>query len=517
VSSVQHTEAPPPSPPADGFYRLPAPRVLGAGGRGGPEGPTNLARPRSLSPILRWDISRRVVRVLSLLVIDFVGIAGAMTLALWLKLLLSGGGTLENAVAQANHWSRFAYLVTVLLFARADLYSERARRPGTAKIAAALFQATVVSLIFALANGEHFSSYYIFYGSLVFATIAIGLLRYVHTVVTGSLLTRAGYERRALLVGSGRQIADVAHALSSRTRSNVDVVGFVSLTPHPENGLRSLGTLGDLSAILIDSRIQEVILTDPAFPQDRALELIDTCHQLGVNVQVAPSTMEILIDRGEFVPGATVPLFRVKPPVFDGVDYALKRGFDAVVASAALLVAAPVMLLIALAVKLTSRGPVIYRSVRPGLAGRPFYCLKFRTMLNNADQIQDDLEPLNEQSGALFKIKEDPRLTPIGAWLRRFSLDELPQLLNVIRGEMSLVGPRPLPMRDYELLENWHKKRYLVLPGITGLWQVSGRSDLDFDDLVRLDFLYLEQWSLFLDLSILLKTIPAVFSRRGAY
>jgi lipopolysaccharide/colanic/teichoic acid biosynthesis glycosyltransferase len=138
-------------------------------------------------------------------------------------------------------------------------------------------------------------------------------------------------------------------------------------------------------------------------------------------------------------------------------------------------------------------------------------------MLNNADQIQDDLEPLNEKSGALFKIKDDPRLTPIGAWLRRFSLDELPQLINVVRGEMSLVGPRPLPMRDYELLANWHKKRYLVLPGITGLWQVSGRSELDFDDLVRLDFLYLEQWSLFLDLSILLKTIPAVFTRRGAY
>jgi exopolysaccharide biosynthesis polyprenyl glycosylphosphotransferase len=227
--------------------------------------------------------------------------------------------------------------------------------------------------------------------------------------------------------------------------------------------------------------------------------------------------MEILIDRAEFVPGATLPLFRVKPPVFDGIDYALKRSFDLIAATAALILMMPMMLVIALLVKVSSRGPVVYRSVRPGLAGRPFYCLKFRTMLNNADQIQDDLEPLNEQSGALFKIKDDPRLTPIGAWLRRFSLDELPQLINVIRGEMSLVGPRPLPMRDYEMLANWHKKRYLVLPGITGLWQVSGRSELDFDDLVRLDFLYLEQWSLFLDLSILLKTIPAVFTRRGAY
>jgi exopolysaccharide biosynthesis polyprenyl glycosylphosphotransferase len=519
VSSFQHTETPPPATDTtSSFYRLPAPRAVRSAARGDGDGDApDAGRRRILSPILRWEMTRRVLRVLSLLTLDFVGLACGMTIALWCKLAVQGGPSLTAAAHQAKHWSSFAYLVTVLLFARADLYSERARRPGTAKITAALFQATVISLVFALATGEHFSSYYIFYGSLVFATVCIGLLRWLHTTVTGWLLTHAGYERRAVLVGSGRQIDDVAHALSSRTRSNVDVVGFVSVTPRPDNGLRSLGALEHLKEILIESHIQEVILTDPDFPQDKALELIDTCHQLGVNVQVAPSTMEILIDRAEFVPGATLPLFRVKPPVFDGIDYALKRSFDLLAASIALLAMAPVMLVIALAVKLTSRGPIIYRSVRPGLAGRPFYCLKFRTMLNNADQIQDDLEPLNEQSGALFKIKDDPRLTPIGGRLRRFSLDELPQLLNVIRGEMSLVGPRPLPMRDYELLANWHKKRYLVLPGITGLWQVSGRSELDFDDLVRLDFVYLEQWSLFLDISILMKTIPAVFTRRGAY
>jgi lipopolysaccharide/colanic/teichoic acid biosynthesis glycosyltransferase len=138
-------------------------------------------------------------------------------------------------------------------------------------------------------------------------------------------------------------------------------------------------------------------------------------------------------------------------------------------------------------------------------------------MHRDADQRQADLESLNEASGALFKLRRDPRLTGVGRLLRRFSLDELPQLINVLRGEMSLVGPRPLPLRDFERLESWHKKRYLVMPGMTGLWQVSGRSELDFDDLVRLDFLYLERWSVFLDLVILLKTVPAVLSRRGAY
>jgi lipopolysaccharide/colanic/teichoic acid biosynthesis glycosyltransferase len=138
-------------------------------------------------------------------------------------------------------------------------------------------------------------------------------------------------------------------------------------------------------------------------------------------------------------------------------------------------------------------------------------------MYRDADERQADLESLNEASGALFKIRDDPRMTSIGRVMRRYSIDELPQLLNVLLGQMSLVGPRPLPQRDYDRLEDWHKKRYLVLPGITGLWQVSGRSDLDFDDLVRLDFLYLERWSVFLDLSILVKTVPAVLSRRGAF
>jgi lipopolysaccharide/colanic/teichoic acid biosynthesis glycosyltransferase len=168
-------------------------------------------------------------------------------------------------------------------------------------------------------------------------------------------------------------------------------------------------------------------------------------------------------------------------------------------------------------VKLTSKGPVFYRDERIGLGEQPFDMLKFRTMYADAHALQAELEAENEADGPLFKIREDPRVTPVGAFLRRFSLDEIPQLWNVLRGGMSLVGPRPLPLRDYALLEAWHRKRYLVLPGITGLWQISGRSNLGFDDLVRLDFYYLENWSIWLDISILLKTVPAVLRGRGAY
>jgi lipopolysaccharide/colanic/teichoic acid biosynthesis glycosyltransferase len=227
--------------------------------------------------------------------------------------------------------------------------------------------------------------------------------------------------------------------------------------------------------------------------------------------------MAILVQRAEFMPGASVPLFTLRPPVLEGVEFIGKRAFDLLGSIVLLALLSPVLLVISLAIKLSSRGPVIYRSIRPGIGCRPFHCLKFRTMRVGADAAQDELEELNESDGALFKIRHDPRLTTVGRILRRFSLDELPQIVNVLRGEMSLVGPRPLPIRDFNKLEEWHKKRYLVLPGITGLWQVSGRSELNSDELVRLDFLYLERWSILLDLSILLKTVPAVISRRGAY
>ncbi len=482
-----------------------------------PERDVRRKRPPLLMFILRAETVRRIVRTLSLLLLDFAGVTGALFSALTVKLVLRGDFTFADAWSSTRSALAFSYLLTVLMFARVDLYADRPRRPGLPKIVAALFQTTILALVFALATRNRFNSYFIFYGSLCFGIVYVSGLRELYTRFTGWLLEQAGYRRRALLVGSGKHIEEVAHALGSRSRTQVELVGYISLTPRPQNGLRSLGRLDRLGEVLSDERIDEVIIADPDFPQERALDLVDRCHQRGVTVHVAPSTMEILFDRAEFTPGESVPLFTLRPPVFEGVEFAVKRTFDLVLSTVGMVLISPLLLVIAIAVKLSSPGPVIYRSVRPGIAGRPFHCFKFRTMREHADQIQDDLEPLNELSGALFKIRNDPRMTTVGRCLRRFSLDELPQLANVVRGEMSLVGPRPLPMRDFERLEDWHKKRYLVLPGITGLWQVSGRAELDFDDLVRLDFLYLERWSIFLDLSILLKTIPAVFSRRGAY
>jgi exopolysaccharide biosynthesis polyprenyl glycosylphosphotransferase len=464
------------------------------------------------------DTLRRVARVVSLLALDFLGVALAIFTALALKEGLLGNFKVTPAYHETRNILAFAYLLTALLFARSGLYSARAQRPGLSRIVGSLFEVTVVALIFAVVSGEHFSSYYLFYGSLLFALVYVSSLRAIFEAATGALQRVVGYQRRTLLVGTGKQVRDVADALVDRLHdAPVEVVGFLSRDAGAANGLRSLGTLDHLEAVLSAERIDEVIIADPDFPQTDAVELVDQCHRCGVRVRIAPSTMEILIHRAEFVPGQSVPLFELNPPVFEGIDFALKRTFDLIGATLLLVLLSPLLLAIVLAVRLSSRGPVVFHSTRRGIGQRPFRCLKFRTMHTDAEQRQADLEELNEASGALFKIREDPRLTPVGRLLRRFSLDELPQLVNVLRGEMSLVGPRPLPERDYEMLEEWHRKRYLVLPGITGLWQVSGRAELDFDDLVHLDFLYLERWSLALDLTILLKTVPAVLSQRGAY
>ncbi len=477
-------------------------------------------KPPALSFLLRMETVRRVMRYASLMALDFAGIFGAVFTALLVKEVVKNG---DWAVAKSfdKTWDfvPFAYLLTVLLFARSGLYGERAQRPGMPKIVSSLFEVSVVALIYALltTDKDQYSSYYIFYGTLCFAIAYVSTIRWGYERVTGILLRAAGYRRRAVLVGSGKHIEDVAHALRDDVNTPIEMVGFISLTPRPDNGLHSLGRIEDLPRVLDEEGVQEVIIADPDFPQDLCVELVDQAHQRGVHVRIAPSTMEILVQRAEFVPGGTVPLFELRPPVFEGVDYLVKRTFDFVVSVLLLVVLSPLWLVVAALVFISSRGPVLYRSIRPGIGGEPFACFKFRTMRSDADQLQADLESLNEASGPLFKIREDPRMTRVGTFLRRYSLDELPQLFNVILGQMSLVGPRPLPQRDFDQLEEWHKKRYLVLPGVTGLWQVSGRSELDFDDLVRLDFLYLERWSVGLDLTILLKTIPAVFSRRGAF
>jgi exopolysaccharide biosynthesis polyprenyl glycosylphosphotransferase len=462
---------------------------------------------------------RRLASIAALLTIDVCGLALGLYLAHVLRWIYYERELPLWGVpwAAVEEWLPFLTLITLLVFWQAGLYAERERRAGVGRVVSSLVLVAVLTLVFAWGVGHDFGTYGLAPTAVVTCALIIGLLRASYERVTRDLLHTLGVRRRAVLVGEAANVEHLLRTLGS-ARGGIDYT-FVGAIAPAQDGIRleRLGGLGDIPEVLERTRVDELIVNGGDVSDDELVELVERAHERGVQVRVAPTTAEILTQRAEYIPGQAVPLFELRPPVFAGVDWAVKRVFDLVVATLVVVIGFPIWLLIAIAIKVDSRGPVFYRDRRVGLGEQEFEMIKFRTMLRGADRLQERLETRNEASGPLFKIREDPRVTRVGAILRRLSLDEVPQVLNVLRGEMSLVGPRPLPIRDYERLQAWHRKRYLVLPGITGLWQISGRSELTFDDLVRLDFYYLENWSIWLDVTILLKTIPAVLGAKGAY
>jgi exopolysaccharide biosynthesis polyprenyl glycosylphosphotransferase len=246
-------------------------------------------------------------------------------------------------------------------------------------------------------------------------------------------------------------------------------------------------------------------------------KLIWTLEPMGVELVVAPGVMDVAVSRLTMLPVAGLPLLHIDKPQYRGAERLQKRAFDFCFALAALTAALPVLLVAAAAIKLNSRGPIFYASERIGFGGKPFRMLKLRTMVVDADKKLVNLLENNECDGNLFKMRNDPRVTSVGRVLRRFSVDELPQFINVLRREMSVVGPRPLFMLEPEERESDSQRRLLVKPGITGLWQVSGRSDLSWSDAIRLDLSYVDNWSMAADIVIVAKTVRSVFEQRGAY
>ena len=461
---------------------------------------------------------RRLLSVVALVALDVLALTLGLFLALVLRELIHGNSSIYWTLLWEGprHWLRFLAPITLILFWQAGLYAPRERRPGAGRIVPSLILVAAIVYAFAFGNGYHFSTAGLVPTATLTCAIVVVVLRAAYESVSLELLRVAGVRRRAILVGEGESLAHLYRSLGA-SRSGIDYAFVGVVAAAAPAGLAHLGSRDELAEILARTPTDELILTEADFTEDTVLGIVETAHGHGVKVRLAPRTTELLVQQGEYVPGQGVPLFELRPPVFAGADWAVKRAFDLAVSGSVALVGLPLWLLVALAIRLDSRGPVFYVDRRVGVGEREFGMLKFRTMVAGAAELQSELETANEASGALFKIRDDPRVTRVGRLLRRFSLDELPQVLNVLRGEMSLVGPRPLPLRDFSLLEDWHRRRYLVLPGVTGLWQISGRSNLEFDDLVRLDFYYLDNWSIWLDISILAKTLPAVLARRGAY
>jgi exopolysaccharide biosynthesis polyprenyl glycosylphosphotransferase len=471
----------------------------------------------SRGPIV--SLVRRALSVTALVVLDIAGLALGIYIALVVRHVVTGDGDILWGLLWREgpaEWLKFAAPITVLVFAQAGLYRQRELRPGFGRIVACLIVVALIVLAFGVGTGYDFTTSGLIPTSVLVSAVAIGLLRAAYESVSLELMRAAGIRRRVVLVGAGESLSRLKSSLiAARGGLTYEFVGVVA--PDAVPGFTLLGSRSELPLVLDQVRPDEVILTEADFDERAVLEVVEQAHRQGIKVRLAPDTTELLVQRGEYVPGQGAPLFELRPPVLTGWDWAVKRGFDLVVSVLVLVVGLPLWLLIAAAIKIDSRGPLFFVDRRIGVGEREFGMLKFRTMVAGAAEQQAQLEASNEAEGALFKIRDDPRMTRMGRFLRRFSLDEIPQVGNVLKGEMSLVGPRPLPLRDHRLLEDWHRARYRVLPGMTGLWQISGRSGLSFDDLVRLDFTYLENWSIWLDISIIVKTIPAVITRRGAY
>lgn len=326
--------------------------------------------------------------------------------------------------------------------------------------------------------------------------------------------------RRVVIVGSGPRALQLYHQTCAPSQRDCEFVGFVdsrAYSKSDEVSTRMLGTLEQLEELLMHHVVDEVVIALPIKSHYEEIQrALEDCQRAGVNAKYLADAFRCSLSSAEYEDSGNFPAMSVKA-VREDVRRIVKRFVDLLAATVALLLLAPLLTIIAIAVKLTSPGPAIFAQQRYGLRKRCFRMYKFRTMVSNAAELQASLERQNEAGGPVFKIKHDPRVTPLGAFLRRTSLDELPQFFNVLKGDMSLVGPRPLPVRDVHLFRDaWLMRRFSVPPGLTCLWQISGRSSLGFDDWIALDLRYIDQWSLRLDLEILVKTVPAVLRGTGA-
>ena len=366
--------------------------------------------------------------------------------------------------------------------------------------------------------------------------LAVGLPLGLFGLLLGRQVCRwfLGRQRRrgrcmtsVLAVGDPRAVRSLVQSLSREVCYGYSVIG-ACLTGSGTGGtidipgvgtLPVLGDENDVGRVITETSADTVALTATEHLGPEGIrELSWELHRLDVDLVVSPGVVDVAGPRLTMQPVSGLPLIHVEKPQYSGAKRIQKRAFDICVSLTVLFGALPVMIAAAVAIKLTSRGPVFYRCERIGLDGRSFRMIKFRTMVEHADAEIEALEPRNESvGGVLFKIRRDPRVTPVGRFLRRHSIDELPQFFNVLCRDMSVVGPRPPLRREVETYSEQVRRRLLVLPGITGLWQVSGRSDLSWEDSVRLDLSYVENWSITNDLVIAAKTVRAVLAGRGAY
>src|SRR5712664_1122154 len=380
------------------------------------------------------------------------------------------------------------------------------------KVAKAVGFATVLLVLFVFVSGNKEISRMV----VVAAGVAnIGTLagwRYAKRLYVLKRARRGEGVSRTLIIGAGRLGQTLALWIENNRQLGYSVCGF--LDAHPNGDARVLGSIHDLKKVALEHFVDQLFVTLPA-DREVVKEIWVEARRLRLNLNIVPDIYDGLGWRAPLRSIGGFPIIELHGQPIPAFGLAVKRVLDVVVASVGLILSAPMLAVAAVWIRLDSRGPVIYSALRVGKKGKRLRCYKLRTMVKEADAQKEKLRGENERNGPCFKIENDPRLTRCGRWLRKYSIDELPQFVNVVRGEMSLVGPRPHPVDDYERYDLEHLRRLDVKPGVTGLWQVKARRDPSFETNMKLDLEYIENWSLGMDAKILLRTIPAIVRGEG--
>lgn len=358
--------------------------------------------------------------------------------------------------------------------------------------------------------------------ALLFIVLFVSLARLIRRTVLSVLYRKGLAVDRVLVIGSGEPGRGLIRTMLARSDLGFKAIGYLDDGTRENNiglgRIPHLGKYAELEQWLRDTpNLHTVFIALPGEMYSETSRLLKICHAHGVRAQAVPDLLQLSMNRVEFNNMAGIPMLGVRDVGMTRLQIGLKRAMDLLIILVGSVPALLTMMLIALAIKLDSPGPVLYSGMRVGRNGKLFRMYKFRSMIVGAEEQKEALQELNEADGPVFKIRNDPRQTRVGRLLRRSSFDELPQLINVLMGHMSLVGPRPPLLEEVEEYKQWHRQRLSVIGGMTGLWQVSGRSDLTFDELCLLDIYYIENWSLALDMRILLQTIPHSLFGKGAY
>lgn len=470
----------------------------------------------------------RELITIGLVLVDIVLINAAFALAYWVRYELQWFRAVDVAYhAPLQRYVPFAIVLTVLLLIiyRIEGLYRQPRGASWFEEAYAILNGTTTGIVIVV-----FVAYFyrpLSYSRLIFlyaggfSVLFLSLSRVAKARLWIHLRRRGIGVDHILIVGAGEIGRTLMRHIVAQPGLGYRVVGFVD--DDPQRGSTdigrfcALGGIPNLPHIIQKEKVDEVLITLPWTHHRKILGIVDQCAREQVRARIVPDLFQLALSRVDVTHIGGVPVIGLREPAIGSWQRALKRSLDLVVALGALVLLLPLFLLVALAIRLDSSGPVLFTQARLGRGGREFTICKFRSMRQGAEEEKEDLADLNEASGPIFKIRDDPRLTRVGRVLRRWSLDELPQLYNVLRGEMSLVGPRPPTPVEVAKYEDWQRKRLVVRPGMTGLWQVSGRSELPFGEMMLLDIYYVENWSPTLDIGILLRTVPKWLSGEGAY